>query len=234
MNKKNIEKIVNRCEQILDLTNAKLSNEYFYQSLSLCVIDAVYSLGARYESTRHVVIKYCNYFNLQRIRKDKNNLPKKETQEPIENFLEKMQRLGVEKFAKEIFQNRQRTSTKNGILKAEAVLKFATVLKKYNINYLQDVPAVISNSNFDKNIRKIPGQRSGKSLKYFFMLSGSDDFVKPDRMILGFLKDTLQKNVLPEEAQYLLCEASKKLKPKYPNITPKVLDYTIWNYQRQR
>lgn len=228
-----IKKIANRCEQLLDMRDIKLSEEYFYQSLPLCVIDAVYSLGARYQSTRQVVIRYCNYFNLQRIRENKNSLPSKETQESIENFVEKMRRIGVEKFANEIFRNRQKTSPKGGIPKAEAVLRFATVLKKYNINYIQDVPAIISNSNFEKDIKNIPGQKSGISLKYFFMLSGSDDFVKPDRWILKFLTDTLLRNVTSEETEFLLRGVSEKLKLKYPNITPRLLDYLIWNYKKQ-
>ena len=180
------------------------------------------------------MIRYCNFFNLQKIRKNKSTLPPKDTQEPIENFIKKMHRLSIKKFANEIFRNRQRTSTKSGILKAEAVLRFAEVLRKYNVNYFQDVPLIISSLSFEEDIKKIPGQKSGKSLRYFFMLSGSDDFIKPDRMILWFLKDILQRNVTSEEAQYLLREVSKRLKPKYPKITPRVLDHAIWTYQRLR
>ena len=234
MNTRDVEKIAEYCNRLLDLKNARLSNEYFYQSLPLCVIDAVYSLGVRYEATRQVVIKYCDYFKLQRIRQNKESTPPKETQESIEEFLEKIRNLGIEKFTNEIFDNRQRTSTRNGILKSEAVLKFAAILGKYSVSYLQDIPKIILDNSFEKEVKHIPGQRSGISLKYFFMLSGSNDFIKPDRMVLRFLENILKRPVTPQEAQLLLYEVSNILKSKYPHLTPRLLDHTIWIYQRQR
>jgi len=228
-----VEKVVRGCEEMLNLRNARLSDEYFYQSLPLCVIDAVYSLGVRYESTKRVVVKYCDYFNLRRIREDKESIPPVETQESIEEFLGKMRKLGIEKFTNKVFRNRQRTSTRGGILKSEAVLKFAEVLNRFGVNYLQDVPKVISDVNFEREIRSIPGQTSGISLRYFFMLSGSNDFIKPSRMVLRFLKHILKRPVSTQEAQSLLCEVVKKLKPKYPDLTPRLLDHAIWNYERE-
>ncbi len=35
--------IANYCKEVLDLANAKLGAEYYYNSLSICVIDAVFS-----------------------------------------------------------------------------------------------------------------------------------------------------------------------------------------------
>lgn len=227
-----IGKIVKHCQKVLNLSNARLSDEYFYQSLPLCVIDAVYSIGARYEATRQVVTRYCNYFKLQRIRHNKRHIPPRDTQESIEEFLEKMNNLGIEKFTNDIFANKQRTSTRSGILKSEAVLKFTRVLKGCSVNYLQDVPKIISDTNFEREIKSIPGQGSGISLRYFFMLSGSNDFIKPDRMISRFLENILGRHVNPQEAQSLLLQASNILKFKYPNLTSRLLDHTIWNYQR--
>ena len=47
-------------------------------------------------------------------------------------------------------------------------------------------------------MRAIPGQRSGISLTYFFMLAGSDDLVKPDRMLGRFLRGCLSHEVGPK------------------------------------
>ncbi|MEJ1959689.1 MAG: hypothetical protein WDM70_09960 [Nitrosomonadales bacterium] len=88
--------------------------------------------------------------------------------------------------AVDVYRNRQRTSARNGILKADAVNRFAAVLRKYNIEYLQDISEALGNTALERDIRSIPGQTSGISLKYFFMLAGSDDLIKPDRMILAF------------------------------------------------
>ncbi len=71
MNEEEIKKLSEYCDRVLDLKNARLGDEYFYQSLPLCIIDAVFSIGVKYEGTRRTVIRYCDYFNLQRIREDK-------------------------------------------------------------------------------------------------------------------------------------------------------------------
>lgn len=235
MNDKNeyeIRKLTDYCEQVLNLREAKLSPEYFYQSLPLCVIDSVFSLGVNYEGTRRTVMRYCDYYGLQRIREDKDYLPLKDKQESIELFVEKMQSFGVEKFTQEIFDNRQRTSTKSGILKSEAVLKFATVLRKFGVNYFQDIPRIISDERFEREIMNIPGQTTGLSLRYFFMLAGSDEFIKPDRMILRFLEDTLNRCISPGEAQKLVTKAVFNLRPSYPTLTPRLLDNEIWKFRR--
>jgi len=227
-----IQNITEHCSQVLDLNNARLHDEYFYQSLSLCIIDSVYSIRARYETVRQVVIRYCNHFNLRRIRENRAHIPPIESQESIVLFLQKIQEYGIEAFASDIFRNRQRTSTRNGILKSEAVFRFARVLERYHVNYFQNVADVIEDIDFENEIRQIPGQRSGITLKYFFMLSGSDNLIKPDTMILRFLSNILVRPVTSHEAQTCLTEVTDGLRVLYPHITPRLLDQTIWVYQR--
>lgn len=64
------------------------------------------------------------------------------------------------------------------------------------------------------------------------MLAGEDNSIKPDRMIIRFLERVLQRKVKLDEAQTLLQATSKILAEKYPNMTPRLLDYQIWNYVR--
>ncbi len=54
-----IETLANCCKRHLDLQNAKFNDEYYYNSLPFCVIDAVFSIGIRYTITRNVVINFC-------------------------------------------------------------------------------------------------------------------------------------------------------------------------------
>lgn len=229
-----IIKIKEYCEKVLDLENGRLSDEYYYQSLPLCVIDAVYSIGVKYTSTRNTGIRYCDYFNLKRIRDEKEEIPSKNEQESISQFLNKVAEFGTKRFTEEIFKNKQRTSPTNGILKSEAVLQFANILKEKNIEYLQDIENVISDEEIKSEIKDIPGQKSGISLQYFFMLAGSNEFVKPDRMVLRFLERILQRKVTIEEAQNLLVETSNNLKGKYTHITPRELDHEIWKYESSK
>lgn len=225
-------RIAEAIEQVLPLRDLCLGDEYFYASLPLCVIDAVYSISVRYEGVREVVKRYCFRRNIPRVRPRRDTHPPKETQERIEAFCQFAANFGPERMAVEVFKNRQRTSAKNGILKADAVLRFAEVLRKFGIQYFQDLPQVALNPDLEQAIKSIPGQRSGVSLKYFWMLAGREDFIKPDRMILRFLQQALGRAVLVEEATVLLPAASEHLKAKYPLVTARLIDYGLWNYQR--
>lgn len=227
------------CDDRLDLRTASLNDEYFYQSLPLCVIDSVYSIGVRYESTRNTVARYCDHYGLRRIREDKMSFPERATQETVGEFLNKLESAGISFFVERVFRNRQRTSTGNGILKGEAVLRFTRCLHRYGIDWFQDVHKVIHNERFGIEIKSIPGQGSGLSLAYFFMLSGAEDLVKPDRWLIDFIREALkatcpQVTCLPSYAQKLLVGSCEILKVKYPHLSPKLLDNTIWNHQRNQ
>lgn len=218
----------------LDLSELLNPEEYAYQSLPLCILDAVFSINAKYESTRNVVERYCRHYRLRQVRKDPLCLPPVEEQEPVSAFVEKVTQLGPEKFAGMVLANRQRTSTKSGIMKSEAALRFAQVLKLHKVEYFQDVEKIQGKEDFENAVMAIPGQHTGITVRYFYMLAGSDDFVKPDRMILGFLRDQLGERLSQDEAQGILSEASDALKPQYPHLTTKTLDHHIWMYQREK
>lgn len=229
-----IQRIAEYCKKNLDLSNAKLSDEYYYNSLPFCVMDSIFSIGVNYSSTRNIVINYCQYFKLKRIRSDKHNTPPISEQESISLFCEKFNQMGLSVFVENIFINKQRTSTKNGILKAQAVYEFCKVLKKYDVEYLQDVQNIILDPQFEEEIKLITGQKSGISLRYFFMLAGSDNFIKPDRMIIRFLEKILERKVSLADSQKLLQETSQILNKDHPNLNPRLLDHQIWNFQSGR
>jgi len=228
----NIDLIVAHADKVLTLDSACLGSEYYYKSLPLCIVDAVYSIGVRYEGVKNVVDRYCACFDLQRTRTTKSLFSPVHEQESIAAFCENAERIGPANMAVEVYRNRQRTSARNGILKADAVYRFATILRKYDIEYLQDISGAVENIALEKDIRSIPGQTSGISLKYFFMLAGSDDLIKPDRMILAFLGEALGRLVSVSEAQDFLTAAAKQLRVNYPNLTPRLLDHEIWKFQR--
>lgn len=47
--------------------------------------------------------------------------------------------------------------------------------------------------DFEAEITQIPCQRSGISLRYLYMLAGSEEFIKPDRMINRFVYEATGK-----------------------------------------
>ncbi len=222
------------CEENLILAGATLNDEYFYQSLPLCVIDAVYSIGVRYEGVRNVVRRYCEYFGLQEFREPRDRMPPAGSQQPLSALISKMDELGIVRFTEEVFQNRQRTSSRSGISKSEAVFRFASVLGNDGINLLEDVQPKASDEDLDATLRRIPGQKSGISISYFFMLAGNEDLIKPDRWIIRFLRRCHGQVVTRGDAQVQVCETCQMLQPKYPALTPRLLDNLIWNYERAR
>jgi hypothetical protein len=74
-----------------------------------------------------------------------------------------------------LFANRQRTSSRSGILKAEAVYLFAKALLAAGINKFSDLRDRGKLTDAEMRVKEIPGQGSGITFKYFLMLSGEDD-----------------------------------------------------------
>ena len=218
-------------DRVLSLAAASAPDEYRYQSLPLCVIDAVFSIGVRYSGTQRVVARYCQYTNQRRFR-GVEALPPTSAQESISVFCDRPEQADPAVMANRVYDNRQRTSAKNGILKAEAVARFARCLRAHGVEVFQDIPRVADSEGFKADIRAIPGQRSSISLQYFWMLVGSDQFIKPDRMVLRFLQAALSRPVIVQEASALMRAACEQLADKYAGLTPRLLDYEAWKYQR--
>jgi hypothetical protein len=229
-----VQKLAAFCRENLSLADAKLGNEYYYSSLPLCVIDAVFSIGVTYESTQNTVVRYAGRAGIPILRPDKAALPLIETQQSIDDFLVLMVPFASEQTATKLFNNHQRTSTKNGILKSQAVFRFADALHESGVNYFQDVPLLMHDRAFEDSIKRIPGQASGISLRYFHMLAGDENGVKPDRMLVRFLESALGKSYKPARAAAMTLDAARLLQEDYPDLKPRTLDHAIWRYQRER
>ena len=63
-----IKKVATAADNKLDLKNAKLSDEYYYSCLPICIIDAVYSIGVTYKSVQNTVSRYADYFGIEKFR----------------------------------------------------------------------------------------------------------------------------------------------------------------------
>lgn len=116
----------------LDLVNPSLSDEYYYSCLPLCVIDAVFSIGVTYSSTINTVKKFFDYFKFERFNIESRysrEYPPIEDQFSIDTFIRLFELTTPHRMVSEVFRNRQRTSSRNGILKSDAVLLFSKALK---------------------------------------------------------------------------------------------------------
>jgi len=205
-----------------------------YTSLPLCAIDAVFSLGAHYESVVRTVRTWCEA-----------QTPPWQVYGPggelrISDFLSAVHgQYGrdFQKLAEAGFKNRQRTSPRNGTLKAKAVVHFAEVLQRFGIETLSDAATAADNQALRNEIKKIRGQTSGLSFDYFLMLSGHDDYVKADTMLRRFVANAVGvsfEKMTFERTQFLVRAAADSLKPEVPELTVNLLDNQIWKYQRRQ
>ena len=215
------------CKEKLNLEGAALSASYYYDSLPLCVIDAVFSIGVKYTGVKNVVRNYCSYYGLRIYNPDQDDLGDVHT---VSQLVANITDAGIQKSADIIFNNHQRTSSRNGILKAEAVLEFAKVLQKNGIENIADFRSKGLSEGAVKEILEIPGQKSGLALRYFCMLAGDDTQAKPDRHVLRFIQQVTGEKCSVQQAYELLVGTVDLLKPVYPHLTVRLLDYTIWNY----
>jgi hypothetical protein len=212
-----------------DVSARSAGEEERYSCLAYCVVDAVFSIGVRYESTLRTVSDFCSWCLL------KENGAQDVREYSIAEFLEDLRPYENrwDALADEVFRNRQRTSSRSGILKAEAVYRFAKALHQNGVNVITDSADVSRIKRCMEAILTIPGQGSGISFKYFLMLAGHDGFVKPDRMVMRFVADALRlRSVDSNVAEDLVQKIAEALRPEFPRLTASRLDYAIWQYQR--
>lgn len=144
-------------------------------------------IGIKYSITQNVIKRFCRHAG---ISATVHNGPQPTANHmSIREFVALYDTRTPAAMADQVYENHNLTSARNGILKAEAACLFARVLQRFDVDYMQDIGKAIASPDFEEQIRQIPGQRSGISLKYFLMLSGSEDLIKPDRMIVGLGSD---------------------------------------------
>jgi hypothetical protein len=193
-----------------------------YDSVGLAIVDAIWSIGVRYQSVQNVIARY------RAERLAGGHHAEADRPEEVRRFIEASG--GPEGFALRM-RNRQRTSSRNGILKAEAVLQEARILEHESVA----VPADLAGASEERlqHLRArwsaVPGQASGISWRAFCMLVGLAD-VKPDRMIRRYVATALGRSgetaVGVEEARNLVMATAAHL-----GVSPRDLDYAIWSHQ---
>ena len=193
-----------------------------YDSVGLAMIAAIWSIGVRYQSVDNVIARY------RAERLADGHHAEADRPEEVRRFVEASG--GPEGFALRV-RNHQRTSTRNGILKAEAVLREARILEHERVA----VPADLLGAGEERldHLRArwstVPGQASGISWRAFCMSVGLAE-VKPDRMIRRYVASAIGRSgetaVGVEEARDLVMATAAHL-----GVSPRDLDNAIWAYQ---
>jgi len=223
MNASDVSALVERCRAIAPAERWDWSNPAGYESVPLCVIDAIFSIGVKYEGVERVVARYIAYWSQKHV--DANS-----DAHTTSDFLAEFSGRGD--LADSLFGNRQRTSTRSGILKADAVVQLLETLNRLGVQTTAELRSRFADEGLDKAIRLVHGQGSGVSAKYLFLLAGVEDAVKPDRMIIRFVSNAIGRRVGPLEAQNLVADAAAQLQKSDARLTPRGLDHLIWSAQR--
>ena len=176
------ECVANAARTTLPLQDAALGDEHEYASLPLCVIDAVFSIGVKYASTKRVPPRWAAaqappwpvYRRAATV------------EHSISEFLDAAERFTTDELASDIFRNSQRTSSTNGILKAQAVTLFAAALRKAGIERFADCEDETKLELAEALVKSVKGHSSGISFDYFRILVGHET-VKADRMVCRFV-----------------------------------------------
>jgi len=159
-----------------------------WTSLSFCIVDAVWSIGANYDNVVVLLVrkKFAANFGVT-----EPTVPASQPvpQDPLP--LSGLNDLTADSLTN--LMNRQRTSTRSGILKAEAVLQHVAVFRDHNVETMQKALALLLEperfDKIDEALRRIPGEGSyGIRRNYLWMTIGQDDLIKPDRMVLRWLE----------------------------------------------
>lgn len=229
-----VAKFVDYCEKELKLYDKLIvkgdtdPNEDFYKSLPVCIIDAVFSIGVKYQSVEKAERSFFEHFGLDISRK----YPIVD-EYTIKRFIAHMNSFkGFEDAAQKAFRNSQRTSSKSGILKAEACYLVAKVFEKHRIDTLDDFNNYADKDKLDADILAVKGQSSGIMLKYLYMLAGKADEVKPDRHVIKFVNRVFPKVNDHDEIKRIISESVELLRVKYPKLTARFLDCIIWDHMR--
>lgn len=199
--------------------------------LSLCVLDAVFSINNTYESTTYVARRYAAWASLDPLMDV--GKARVHAEQPLPDFVSCARELGVERLGTEVLRNRQLTSTRGGIRKAEAATRYAGIIVAHGLSTFDDMTAAAADleavTRLEVELARVPGHGQGARVDYLWMLAGDDHRVKPDRMVFGWLRSLLGHQVSYPAAGQALATASAAL-----DVTPWELDHAVWLAQRAR
>lgn len=214
--------VVDLCRQVLPGSETWLDPGGHPDSLALCVINSIQSMGVRFGSVRRVVARY-----------DSARPGLAATDGAYELAATFGERGGVDCWVRDI-GNRHRTSSRPGApLKAEVILEAATMLQAAAVQSTRDLRALGTErlAEVKAGWLALPGQHSGISWRYLLMLAGVPG-VKADRMICRFVATATQqpyRTIRPPFAEQAVERAAALL-----DVAPNVLDHAIWRWQSGR
>ena len=176
-----VSALVSACERDLGDSAEWITPRSYPNALALCIIDAIYSTGARHVTVENIFERYGIY------RAEKGG---DIAQDGAPELLQTFGELGdASEWAATIGNRRPTSSTPGAPLKAQAVNDAASRLVDVGIHTTADLREVADSDALDavkKSWLTVPGQRSGVTWTYVLMLAGVSG-VKADRAIVRYV-----------------------------------------------
>lgn len=200
-------------------------------SLSLGIVDAVWSIGAHYDNVVVPLVRnLAKEFGVEHA-----TVPMSEPINADPLPIARLADLSIDELIRST--NWQNTSTRGGIRKADAALRHIHVFRAHDIASLADAIALFSDekrfADVNKDLRAIPGEGAHAVRRnYLWMLIGQDDLIKPDRMVLRWFKNygvVVDPVGARDRIAALVPTVSARLKR---NVTAWEIDHALWNAGR--
>lgn len=209
-----------------------LPPEYHYAHSSLCLIDAVYSINAKYQSVRRnsgegVIGSYCRAGELEAFDSSKTG------EDTLLSLRTRLADRGPELFAKDVLKNKSRGNVGGRVtsLKSEILAQLADWLTRQGVDGLESLQKWSLQSDPDRTAFALKAEGiwgiGSTTLKYLMMLAGDVNQIKPDRHIKAFVSDMVQHPVGSDEATRALKDEAARL-----GVSPMEVDHSVWVYQR--
>lgn len=170
------------CERDLGESGGWFIPSGYPDSLALCIIDAIYSTGARYVTVEKVLARYRNYRAGQGGNADTDG---------VGELLTTLAEVGgPDTWATQIGNRRPTSTAANAPLKSVAVANVAEALADLGIRTAEELRAVAADDDRREQAKRAwcaaPGQRSGITWEYALVLAQIPG-VKADRMVVGYV-----------------------------------------------
>lgn len=215
MERQLIEQFIYFCNKNLDLNSSLYAEPY--HSLSVCIIDCIFSLRTRYFSvTVPIVKRYAATYMQGNDKAYGDNLVE---------FTKHIEEVGgCSEFTVKILKNNQKLS---GRLKSEICYELAKKLLLLNINTIEDFQNFQPIELLETVISSVKGIGAA-GLNYLFMLAGDPNRCKPDVHIHHCIRDACGIDISNDNCQKLFTEAVDILKINFPYMSVRLLDGIIW------
>lgn len=197
-----------------------------YDDLVSCVLDAVGSVGVRYQNVERGLARFRRYVAEHELG------PVETPTQFLETFADHLDD-GGQWFA-ETWWNRQRTSTRSGILKTAAMQRVFEILVDSGIETTAQLVARVDDEALLAALERVPGQSRHVSIGYLSMLAGYRDGVKDDRMVEAFFVERLGRSIPSTEKIAIFVAVAERLQGQFPGITAFHLDHVAWLIQSRR